>query len=248
MHKAVVAEGKRSEGPTEYNAKCLRASDSEYLVELFSDPPRELTVPHSTLWQCAAAHSPQASAYRCSVVGVPAHLGPPDRPLAHAPQVGGRSIPASQTASGRGGPHAGGGSVRGFHLGLAGRRARGGAGPAPHDGQDRVSAVARGRSGATRLPWDRRGKSRLCILVATSTSTSFFLRGQYEPSPRAHPARPPIRRQGGSRSHPDGVAAFAARLRSADHTGRLRWVRPLAPQKRARALCAQGAAWTSLDF
>lgn len=54
-----MAEGKRSEGPTEYGAKCLRASDGKYTVELFSDPPRELTVPHSMLWQCAAARGPQ---------------------------------------------------------------------------------------------------------------------------------------------------------------------------------------------
>jgi len=54
MHKAVVAEGKRSQGPTEYGGTCIRATDGEYNVELYSDPPRVLTLPHALLWQYAA--------------------------------------------------------------------------------------------------------------------------------------------------------------------------------------------------
>ena len=52
MHKAVVAEGKRSEGPSELAGRCLRAKEAEYTVEISSDPPRQLTVSQSLLWQC----------------------------------------------------------------------------------------------------------------------------------------------------------------------------------------------------
>lgn len=56
-HKAVVADGKRSEGPSEYMGKCLSADGGVYSVELLSDPPRELELSHSLLWQWAVAPS-----------------------------------------------------------------------------------------------------------------------------------------------------------------------------------------------